>query len=298
MAFRFANGIFEPIWNRRYIDHVQITVAETVGVGQRGRYYDEAGALRDMVQNHLFQLLALTSMEPPISFAADAVRNERVKVLNAVRPLSSAEIASDVVRAQYGAAADGQGQPYRREPFVPPGSSTETFVALKLHVENWRWADVPFYLRTGKRLAARVTEIAIQFKRAPVVLFREAPIERLQPNQLVMRIQPDEGIALRFEAKVPGPRVRLSTVKMDFAYSDYFGMPLNTGYEMLLYDAMTGDATLFHRADIVEAGWAVVDPILRAWAASGHGLVTYAPGSWGPPEAEALLAREGRRWRS
>jgi glucose-6-phosphate 1-dehydrogenase len=297
MAFRFANGIFEPIWNRRYIDHVQITVAETAGVEQRGRYYDEAGALRDMVQNHLFQLLALTAMEPPISFAADAVRNERVKVLNAIRPLSSSEIAADVVRAQYGAATDGTGKPYRTEAHVPPDSMTETFVALKLHVENWRWADVPFYLRTGKRLAERVTEVVIQFKRAPVVLFREAPVECLQPNQLVMRIQPNEGIALRFEAKVPGPRVRLSTVRMDFSYADYFGMPLNTGYETLLYDAMTGDPTLFHRADIVEAGWAVVDPILQAWAASRNGLRTYPPESWGPPEADALLAREGRQWR-
>ncbi len=294
VAFRFANGIFEPIWNRRYIDHVQITVAETVGVEQRGGYYDRAGALRDMVQNHLFQLLALTAMEPPSSFDADAVRDERVKVLKAIHPLSGAGVAADAVRAQYGASADGSTRAYRHEPDVAPDSRTETFVALRLLVDNWRWADVPFYLRTGKRLAARVTEVVIQFKRAPFLLFRDTPVECLQPNQLVLRIQPDEGIALRFEAKVPGPRVRLGTVKMDFDYADYFGAAPKTGYETLLYDAMTGDSTLFHRADIVEAGWTVVDPILRVWAENRDGLHTYPSGSWGPPEADALLAREGR----
>ncbi|MBI3264831.1 MAG: glucose-6-phosphate dehydrogenase, partial [Acidobacteria bacterium] len=297
MAFRFANGIFEPIWNRRYIDHVQITVAEKVGVEQRGGYFERAGALRDMVQNHLFQLLALTAMEPPISFEANAVRDERVKVLNAIHPLSATEVAADVVRAQYGANADGSGRAYRQEHNVAPYSWTETFVALKLLVDNWRWADVPFYLRTGKRLAARVTEVVIQFKRAPFVLFRDTPVQCLQSNQLVLRIQPDEGIALRFEAKVPGPRMRLGTVKMDFDYADYFGTAPKTGYETLLYDALNGDSTLFHRADIVEAGWTVVGPIIRAWAETGDGLHTYAFGSWGPPEADALLAREGREWR-
>ena len=297
LAFRFANGIFEPIWNRRYIDHIQITVAETVGVERRGGYYERAGALRDMVQNHLFQLLALTAMEPPISFAADVVRDERVKVLNAVHPLSPAEIAADVVRAQYAASADGSCAGYRQEPAVAPDSHTETFVALKLHVENWRWADVPFYLRTGKRLPQRVSEIAVQFKRAPFVLFRDTPVEALEPNQLLLRIQPEEGIALRFEAKVPGPRVRLGTVKMDFNYADYFGTTPNTGYETLLYDVMIGDSTLFHRADSVEAGWSIVDPMLDAWAAGDEDLRFYPCGSWGPAEADALIQRDGRAWR-
>ena len=297
MAFRFANGIFEPIWNRRYIDHVQITVAETVGVEQRGGYYERAGALRDMVQNHLFQLLALTAMEPPISFAPDAVRDERVKVLNAIHPLAATDIAHDTVRAQYGTAENGSGRAYRQEPEIARDSRTETFVALKLLVDNWRWADVPFYLRTGKRLASRATEIMVQFKRAPFVLFRDTPVECLHPNQLVLRIQPDEGIALGFEAKVPGPRVRLGTVRMDFDYADYFGAAPRTGYETLLYDAMTGDSTLFHRADIVEAGWTAVEPIRRQWAATTDGLTSYASGSWGPPAADALLARDGREWR-
>ncbi len=297
MAFRFANGIFEPIWNRRYVDHVQITVAETVGVEQRGGYYEHAGALRDMIQNHLFQLLAFTAMEPPISFAADAVRDERVKVLHALHQMSPAEVAGNVVRGQYAASPDGRLPAYRDEPAVASDSRTETYVALKLQIENWRWADVPFYLRTGKRLAERVTEIAVQFKRAPFVLFRDTPVECLQPNQLLLRIQPEEGIALRFEAKVPGPRVRLSTVKMDFDYGDYFGATPTTGYETLLYDAMIGDSTLYHRADSVEAGWAAVDPVLNAWAQGVDELELYPAGSWGPPGADALMTRDGRRWR-
>jgi glucose-6-phosphate 1-dehydrogenase len=295
MAFRFANGIFEPIWNRRYVDHVQITVAETIGVEQRGAYYDRAGALRDMVQNHLFQLLALTAMEPPGSFEADAVRDERVKVLRAIHPLSAEATSTDVVRAQYGPAPDGSD--YRHEPDVAPDSQTETFVALKLMVDNWRWAGVPFYLRTGKRLAARVSEVVIQFKHAPFTPFRDTAVECLQPNRLVLRIQPDECIALQFEAKVPGPRVRLGTVRMHFDYANYFGAAPSTGYETLLYDAMIGDSTLFHRADSVEAGWLIVDPILRAWAEAGPPSHGYPGGSWGPGEADALLARDGREWR-
>jgi glucose-6-phosphate 1-dehydrogenase len=298
MAFRFGNGIFEPIWNRRYVDHVQITVAETVGVEQRGGYYDTSGALRDMVQNHLFQLLAVTTMEPPASFLAEPVRDERLKVLHAIRPFTEESAQRDVVRGQYGAGqiAGGPAPAYRTEPKVAPDSQTESYVGLKVLVDNWRWAEVPFYLRTGKRLPARATEIAIQFTRAPLALFRETPVECMQPNRLVLRIQPREGISLQFEAKVPGPRVQLGTVKMDFCYADYFGQSPTTGYETLLYDCMVGDATLFHRADIVEAGWAIVAPVLNAWQAGSAPLSEYAAGSWGPADADALLIRDDRAW--
>ena len=301
MAFRFANGIFEPIWNRRYIDHVQITVAENVGVEARGTYYEEAGALRDMVANHMFQILALIAMEPPISFAGNAVRDERVKVLQAIHPLTPEAVLTDAVRGQYREGVlQGEKVPaYRAEAKVSPASNTETFVALKLTLDNWRFADVPFYLRTGKRLPKRVTEVAIQFKRAPFILFRETPVEQLNPNLLVLHIQPDEGISLRFEGKVPGPSLKLGTVRMAFNYADYFGARPTTGYETLLYDAMTGDSTLFLRSDMVEAGWQAVQPILDVWGAlSPRSFPNYDSGSWGPKDANDLIERDGRKWRT
>ena len=301
LVFRFSNGIFEPIWNRRYIDHVQITVAETLGVEQRGAYYENAGALRDMVPNHILQLVSLTAMEPPISFHADAVRDEQSKTLRAIQPLAPEDVLTRAVRGQYGPGTiEGHNVPaYRSEPNVAPDSQTETYVALKLSIDNWRWADVPFYIRTGKRLASRVTEVAIQFRRAPFVLFRETPVERLAPNLLVLHIQPDEGISLRFGAKVPGIQVDIGAVDMDFRYQDYFGNEPSTGYERLLYDCMTGDATLFQRADMVEAGWSVVQPILDVWRAlPPRNFPNYPAGSWGPKEAEELMARDHRNWRT
>jgi len=301
LAFRFANGIFEPIWNRRYIDHVQISVAETVGVEQRGSYYDESGALRDMVPNHIMQLISLTAMEPPISFQADAVRDEQAKILHAIQPLSSEEVLTKTVRGQYGEGiVAGQRIPaYRSEPDVPPDSRTETFVAMKLQIDNWRWADVPFYLRTGKALPVRNTHIVIQFRRAPFVLFRDTPVENLMPNQLVLHIQPEEGISLRFAAKTPGPVMRLGGVDMNFEYADYFGVTPSTGYERLLHDCMIGDATLFQRADMVEAGWSVVNPVLDVWKAlPPRHFPNYAAGTWGPKDADDLMERDGRRWRN
>ena len=299
LVFRFGNGIFEPIWNRRYIDHVQITAGETVGVEQRGGYYDHAGALRDMVPNHLFQLISLTAMEPPISFEANAVRDEQAKVLNAIQPILPEEVLMRAVRGQYDAGESDQERvpAYRAEPQVAPDSKTETYVAIKLLIDNWRWADVPFYLRTGKRLAKRETEIAIQFRRAPFVLFRDTPVDRLRTNRLVIHIQPDEGISLRFGAKIPGPIMRLGAVEMDFDYVDYFGEHPSTGYERLLYDCMIGDATLFQRADMVEAGWSVIAPIQDLWKAlPPRSFPNYAAGSWGPKEADELLERDGREW--
>ncbi|HZQ70443.1 MAG TPA: glucose-6-phosphate dehydrogenase [Terriglobales bacterium] len=302
LAFRFANGIFEPIWNRRYIDHVQISVAETVGVETRGGYYDTAGALRDMVPNHIMQLISLTSMEPPISFHADSVRDEQAKILHAIQPLSSEEVLTRSVRGQYGEGVmNGQHVPgYREEEDVPRDSRTETFVAMKLLIDNWRWADVPFYIRTGKRLPGRNTHIVIQFRRAPFVLFRDTPVDTLMPNQLVLHIQPEEGISLRFAAKVPGPVMRLGSVDMNFEYMDYFGQQApQTGYERLLHDCMIGDQTLFQRADMVEAGWCVVSPALDVWRAlPPRNFPNYAAGTWGPRESEELLEKDGRHWRN
>jgi glucose-6-phosphate 1-dehydrogenase len=300
IIFRFGNGIFEPIWNRRYIDHVQITAAETVGVEMRGGYYETAGALRDMVPNHLFQLVSLTAMEPPVSFQADAVRDEQAKALHAIQIPSPEEVLTMAVRGQYGAgkAGDQTAVSYRQEPKVAPDSTTETFAGLKLKIDNWRWADVPFYLRTGKRLAGRTTEIAIQFKRAPFHLFRGTPVESLETNRLVLHIQPEEGLSLRFGAKVPGPIMHMGPVEMKFNYVDYFGRTPSTGYERLIYDCMIGDATLFQRADMVEAGWSVITPILDVWKAlPPRAFPNYAAGSWGPKEADDLLARDGRHWR-
>jgi glucose-6-phosphate 1-dehydrogenase len=299
MVFRFANSIFEPIWNRRYIDHVQITAAETVGVERRGGYYETAGAMRDMVPNHLFQLLSLTTMEPPVSFEANTVRDEQTKVLRAVQIPTPEDVLSRTARGQYGEGAIGNERVpgYRDEPNVARDSKTETFVAMKMMIDNWRWADVPFYLRTGKRLASRCTEIVIQFRRAPLVLFRNTAIDQLQTNRLVIHLQPNEGISLQFGAKVPGPTMKLGTVKMDFDYEDYFGSTPNTGYERLLLDCMTGDATLFQRADMVEAGWNLIQPVLDVWKAlPPRSFPNYAAGSWGPKEADELLERDGRQW--
>lgn len=299
MAFRFGNGFFEPMWNRDRIDHVQITVAETVGVEKRGVFYDATGAMRDMVPNHLFQLFTLIAMEPPVSFAPDAVRDRKEEVLAAVRPLDDVSAVRDAVRAQYkaGIIAGKPVRDYRAEPDVDPRSSTETYVALKLAIDNWRWGGVPFYLRTGKSMTRRDTEIAIQFKQAPLALFRDAGMDEQVANWLVLQIQPDEGISLQFGAKVPGPKVVLDRVTMGFMYKDYFKTEPATGYETLIYDAMVGDATLYQRADNIEGGWQVVQPVLDAWASLAAPMARYAAGSGGPKEADDLLARDGRAWR-
>jgi glucose-6-phosphate 1-dehydrogenase len=300
IAFRFANGIFEPIWNRNYVDHIQITAAETVGIENRGGYYEQAGALRDMVQNHMMQLLALTAMEPPVLFDARQVRDEKHKVFKAIRPTLPEEVHRFTVRGQYGPGTiGGKAVPgYRQEKGVSAESATETYVALRFTIDNWRWADVPFYIRAGKRLPKRVTEIAVQFKRTPHRLFGRLPAEHLERNIIVIRIQPDEGISLRFSSKVPGSAMRMRPVTMDFRYGSSFGRPLLDAYARLLLDCMLGDATLYARGDSVEAAWELITPIHEAWSENTHAQVyEYPAGTWGPAEADELLLGESARWR-
>ncbi len=299
LVFRFANGVFEPIWNRRYIDHVQITVAEDLGVEARGSYYEEAGLLRDMIQNHVLQLLSLVAMEPPATFQASAVRDEKAKVLRSIRPIPLERINEFAVRGQYKEGiVRGQKIPaYRSEPKVSPRSTTETFAALKFYIDDWRWADVPFYLRSGKRMAKRASEISIQFRRVPHLLFRGTPCDRIEPNLLTVHIQPDEGMSLRFSAKLPGAVMQIRPVTMNFRYGEAFGASPPTAYETLLLDCMLGDATLFNREDAVELSWELVDPILERWRQDGEkGLAFYESGGWGPSEADTFIAADGRAW--
>jgi len=300
MAYRFANSTVEPIWNHRYIDHVQITVAESLGVENRASYYEQAGALRDMVPNHLLALLGIIAMEPPNSFEADEVRDEQAKVLRAVQPFSPEAVLTKTVRGQYGEGrmpGTGKVTGYRKEPGIADNSRTETFVAMKLKIDSWRWAGVPFYLRTGKRMPGRYTEIVVEYKHAPNAMFRDAHKRKVAANRLVLRIQPNEGIGLSFNAKVPGPNPRLGVVEMDFNYADYFGSDPHTGYETLIYDCMNGDATLFKRADHIELGWDIVQPVLDVWhALPPRDFPNYAAGTWGPAAADLLLADDRRRW--
>ncbi len=300
LVFRFANGIFEPIWSRRYVDHVQITVAESIGVEDRGGYYDKSGALRDMIQNHLMQLLALVAMEPPVVYDANAVRDEKVKVLRAIRPLAAEDVNRFTVRGQYGPGGV-MGEPvngYRDERGVVATSQTETYVALKLFIESWRWAGVPFYLRSGKRLPRRVSEIAIQFKAAPLMLFDHLPTNDIEPNMLAMKIQPDEGITLKFSSKLPGQASQIRPVTMDFRYGSSFGVASPEAYERLLLDCLLGDSTLFTRRDEVEASWSLITPILHGWEdGPPQHFPNYEAGTWGPLEADEFMARDGREWR-
>ena len=305
LVFRFGNGMFEPVWNRRYIDHVQITAAETVGVEHRAAYYEGAGALRDMVQNHLMQVLSLVAMEPPIAFTAESVRNRKMDALLSVQPLVSngegkPPAASHVVRAQYraGWVNGGEVPGYRAEKGVAAGSAAETYAAVRVNLDNWRWAGVPFYIRTGKRLPKRTTEIAIQFRRPPLEIFRRASHTSVAPNLLIVNVQPDEGISLRFETKLPGTRMQVAPVMMNFRYGTTFGGEVPEAYETLLLDAMLGDPTLFARHDFVETSWALIEPVLDAWRAQPGDIPTYEAGEWGPVEADDMMARDGRRWRS
>jgi glucose-6-phosphate 1-dehydrogenase len=301
LVFRFGNSIFEPIWNRNFIDHVQVTVAEKLGVELRGGYYDSAGALRDMIPNHILQLVTLTAMEPPVSFDADSVRDEQAKILQAIQHFDPEDVLTCSIRGQYGAGEiDGKKVPaYRQEPNVAPHSNTETFAAFKLCIDNWRWADVPFYIRTGKRMATRHSSIVIQFKKAPFILFRDTPIEKLTTNRIVIHIQPDEGITLHFGAKIPGPIVNMGAVDMDFNYLEHFGEQVQTGYERLLYDCMIGDATLFQRADMVESSWRIVAPVQDVWGAlPPRSFPNYPAGSWGPEESDHMLEADGRAWKN
>ncbi len=296
MAVRFANGLFEPAWRREYIDHVQVTAAETVGVELRGAFYETTGALRDMVPNHLFTLLCMVAMEPPNSFDAEDVRTEKAKLLKAIRPIQPDE----AVRGQYGAGQEEGAEvvAYRQEPNVAADSKVETYVALKLSIENWRWAGVPFYLRTGKRLSGRQTEISVHLKPAPYRMFRDTPVDKLAPNVIRLLIDPNQGIVTQFDAKIPGPQMRLGRVEASMRYKDFFEEKPTVGYETLLYDCMVGDATLFQRADAIEASWAAVQPLLQSWGnGNGEGEAeAYAAGSEGPSRADALLARDGRHW--
>jgi glucose-6-phosphate 1-dehydrogenase len=300
LVLRFANGMFEPIWNRNNIGHVQITVDEKLGVGHRGSFYDSTGALRDMVPNHLFQLLSLVAMEPPIRFDAHSVRSEKADVLAAIQTQSEEEALRNSVRGQYlgGMIGDTVIEDYSKTEDVKPGSTTETYVALKLAIDNWRWAGVPFYLRTGKALGIKRTEVAIKFKQAPFAMFNCTPVDRLSQNYFVISIEPTEGITLQFNTKVPGPAITIDGVEMKFRYKDYFKAEPSTGYETLIYDCMIGDNILFQRDDSVEAGWKAVQPFLNAWKKAGaKGLEFYKAGSEGPDGAEELLRRDGRSWR-
>jgi glucose-6-phosphate 1-dehydrogenase len=300
LVFRFANGMFEPVWDRRYIDHVQITAAETVGVERRASYYEGAGALRDMVQNHLMQVLAIIAMEPPITFSAENVRDRKLDALMSIQPVLDGGNGS-VVRAQYAAGwvNGGEVPGYREEDGVKAGSTTETYVGLRLQLDSWRWAGVPFYVRTGKRLPKRTTEIAIQFRQPPLHIFKKISPTSIAPNLLVVNVQPDEGISIRFEAKLPGSRMQLAPVMMNFRYGSAFARGVPEAYETLLLDAMLGDPTLFARHDFVEASWALITPIHQAWAASGaKTIASYEAGEWGPAEADAMMASDKRRWRT